>query len=426
MQSNSHLVLLCITRKREMAELYIPSSKDDLGLVVMTRDVHGESYLTVFDEAVVCYVNKEWERCLELSQILVHITWEHLNTGHWKDVHLSWRYAYTYSSLFKAVSHYFAEYIDNKSVTHLEQAIKTCDMGLLLGAPILDNVLARFVNFLQKELMKTSDPKQKDVLKHDDKGENGPQIKKSKIRNSFDMYLKLQNPLRSLSLPTVECFKRDFMEKCEPVILLDSMDHWPALKKWNTDYLKEVAGCRTVPIEIGSKYTEESWSQTLMLMSEFIERFIEAPSGRDVGYLAQHELFDQIPELQDDINIPTYCSLGEESDVDVNAWFGPKGTVSPLHHDPKHNFLCQVVGEKYIKLYKEDNTPYLYAHPAAMLFNTSQVDVENPDLEQYPEFKHAVETDCVLKPGQMLYIPPKCWHYVRSLSTSFSVSFWWN
>ena len=31
----------------------------------------------------------------------------------------------------------------------------------------------------------------------------------------------------------------------------------------------------------------------------------------------------------------------------------------------------------------------------------------------------------VLQPGEMLYIPPRWWHYVKSLSVSFSVSFWW-
>lgn len=63
------------------------------------------------------------------------------------------------------------------------------------------------------------------------------------------------------------------------------------------------------------------------------------------GYLAQHRLFDQIPELLDDIIIPDYCAFGEEGidNVDMNIWIGPAGTVSPLHFDPKNNIFCQVV-----------------------------------------------------------------------------------
>ena len=57
----------------------------------------------------------------------------------------------------------------------------------------------------------------------------------------------------------------------------------------------------------------------------------------------------------------------------MNAWFGPKGTVSPLHHDPHHNLLAQVVGEKYIRIYSTSETEKLYAHDSFLLSNTSQV-----------------------------------------------------
>ena len=50
-----------------------------------------------------------------------------------------------------------------------------------------------------------------------------------------------------------------------------------------------------------------------------------------MGYLAQHPLFEQIPELAKDITEPEYCSLGSGSLQSVNAWFGPARTVCLQH-----------------------------------------------------------------------------------------------
>lgn len=91
----------------------------------------------------------------------------------------------------------------------------------------------------------------------------------------------------------------------------------------------------------------------------------------------------------------------EKLDVRINSWFGPRGTISPLHHDPSHNLLCQIVGSKYIKLYSSQQSNLLYPIQG-VLSNTSQVDAEKPDLEKFPLFAGASSLECVLK-GKVLF-----------------------
>lgn len=72
------------------------------------------------------------------------------------------------------------------------------------------------------------------------------------------------------------------------------MVHWPASTKWcDVNYLLEVAGERTIPVEIGSHYADENWSQKLMTLKEFVTKHY-LDDNDSLGYLAQHNLFDQV------------------------------------------------------------------------------------------------------------------------------------
>lgn len=72
------------------------------------------------------------------------------------------------------------------------------------------------------------------------------------------------------------------------------MSHWPASKNWlDLNYLLKLAGDRTVPIEIGSHYADENWSQKLMTLRDFIKEYFLS-GGPQIGYLAQHNLFEQV------------------------------------------------------------------------------------------------------------------------------------
>lgn len=48
-------------------------------------------------------------------------------------------------------------------------------------------------------------------------------------------------------------------------------------------YLKSVAGYRTVPVELGSRYTAEEWSQKLMTVADFIDNHVTKVSAVSVG-----------------------------------------------------------------------------------------------------------------------------------------------
>lgn len=186
------------------------------------------------------------------------------------------------------------------------------------------------------------------------------------------------------------------MQPGAPVILTDCIDAWPAMGKlleyhdraWsNLEYIKKVAGRRTVPVEVGkgTYLSEGGWGQELMTIAVFVDSFIlgkaEGSEKKNRGYLAQHELFEQIPTLRKDIIVPDYCALDEEEEeeeggaeghVTINAWFGPGGTISPTHTDPYHNLLAQVVGSKAIRLFPPSQTSAMYPHQGLMN-NNSQV-----------------------------------------------------
>lgn len=89
-----------------------------------------------------------------------------------------------------------------------------------------------------------------------------------------------------------------------------------------------------------------------------------------------------------------------------------------------------MAGYKYVRLYRSggEHDTRLYAYSmrtkGANRFGTSPVRVEAPDLAAYPAFAQAEYEEAILGPGDMLYLPRSHWHYVRALTTSVSVNFW--
>lgn len=241
----------------------------------------------------------------------------------------------------------------------------------------------------------------------------------------------LRNPVQRISATDLDLVKFQSMIQdttCRPFIIEDTISHWPSLstRPWtNLHYLETlVGGHRLVPVEQGRQYTDTEWTQRLVPFGEFLRTL---PSDNS-QYLAQHNLFDQAPRLQHDVYLPDYAMVDtgrNMEDVEMNLWLGPKDTRSPLHFDKYDNLFAQVVGNKYFRMFEPQEASKLYPYGAdTLLGNTSQVDVSKPDFVRFPKYHTVSFVDCVVRPGDLLYIPPYWWHYVRSLSISASISMW--
>jgi hypothetical protein len=105
-------------------------------------------------------------------------------------------------------------------------------------------------------------------------------------------------------------------------------------------------------------------------------------------------------------------------------WLGPAGTVTPLHCDYDDNVFAQVWGRKRITLAPPHHDAFLYVREANPVLFGSPVDGEAPDFDRHPLARQATLIDCVVSPGDMLYVPAGWYHQVRALDFSLSVNRW--
>lgn len=206
-----------------------------------------------------------------------------------------------------------------------------------------------------------------------------------------------------------------------PVVLTDMLSGWPALGKWTPEYLAERFG--EVEIEImAEREADPQCDRRLEVhrrkatLAEYVQRVRTAGSSNDVYLVSNNRAFErpELAPLLDDLTPPADVFEVPVRPGQASLWFGPGGTVTPLHHDTTTILVCQIYGRKRFDLVSPLSSRLVTG--ARGFF----ADVRAADLADGEAGSPLLTT--VLSPGEALLLPPGWWHEVTALETSIHVS----
>jgi hypothetical protein len=231
-----------------------------------------------------------------------------------------------------------------------------------------------------------------------------------------------------------------------PVILVDAVSDWPALQKWNLEFFStnfrgdlgvaslsfdRTRSGKATKLGAYIDHLDNPFSSMPGLWIEEGGRLMDDPKfDEDFVWGFNWDALQRHPSLFDDIspypmfipNIVTHLSPGVMEtlqyicSVKFHAiYISRKNTITPLHFDFHHTIgsLVQFQGDKTVFLFRPED----YDEPGENSF-----DPEEPDYNRFPRMLDRIAYSAILKPGEMIIIPPDWWHYTRSHDHSITLS----
>jgi len=240
--------------------------------------------------------------------------------------------------------------------------------------------------------------------------------------------LRLGDP-QQLTLPVLSAdalgaFHRDHYVANRPAVLRGLTDHWPARRLWSLDHLAQRLAGRQVRVQwnrsASQDYERNVERHATTRPYDEIDRRLRDPAPSNDFYVTANNadqnrgafapLFDEVGEMPD-LLAPGGARAGF-------VWIGPRGTVTPWHHDLTNNLLLTLVGRKRVRLVASYDTPKMRNDVHCF----SRWSTEDLPAGPAAGDKPAV-LECELAPGDALFLPIGWWHHVEGLDPHIGMSF---
>lgn len=232
--------------------------------------------------------------------------------------------------------------------------------------------------------------------------------------------MKLE-PIPRVEKITKSDFLRDYVQPQKPVVIEKLIEDWPAYKKWDLDYIKEMAGEKTVPLYDDRPITSEykfNQAHAEMKMTEYIDLLKSKPTSYRIFL---YNLMKEVPGFQKDFDFPD-VGLRFLKQLPM-LFFGGENSKVFMHYDIDYANIMHFHfhGKKQCILFPPSESKYLYKVPHALI-SREDINFNDPDFNKFPVLQKASGYITELNHGETLYMPEGYWHHMTYLTAGFSMS----
>ena len=209
-----------------------------------------------------------------------------------------------------------------------------------------------------------------------------------------------------------------------PLHLPRAAAEWPAVVKWRgSDYLTATCGEEIIEVMVNRQSAQTSDQNTAdalrrrMTLAEYVSIVEQGPSNEH--YMVSRNRFFEKGEaarLLGDLGDLSIVNT-HPAPADVRMWFGPAGTITPLHYDDRNNVIVQIVGTKKVRLYAPYDSEFM--NQIQIWYGLTDPRDQPPQLSD----RSAAEITLDLCPGDALFIPVGWWHALTAVDTSITLAF---
>ncbi|KAI5069039.1 hypothetical protein GOP47_0015340 [Adiantum capillus-veneris] len=234
-----------------------------------------------------------------------------------------------------------------------------------------------------------------------------------------ERWLSVDNIDRRTNL-SVQEFIDSYEEQNRPVLITDALSDWPALRKWNKEYLVKSAGDSKLavgPVE--------------MTMKDYF-LYSEAVCEERPLYLFDPHFTEKMPTLSEDFEVPIYFRedlfsiLGKDRPNYRWLIVGPARSGSSFHIDPNSTSAWNAVvkgTKKWILFPPDVNPPGVHPSPDGVEV-AAPVSIMEWFMNFYEQTKQwkRKPVECICQAGELMFVPNGWWHLVINLEESIAIT----